>query len=118
MLMTLAEIVRLGWSWRGPKRVTTPDGTVFYEMRIAELPDFYLAAPDYEGVMIELRPALGAFIASYLDRGDDPPLPPKDRWSIRPTRKNQTPAPQLGTKVSPSPDQTTGAPAAVPEFVS
>jgi hypothetical protein len=81
-------------------------------MRIDELPDFYLAAPDYEGVMIELRPALEAFIASYLDRGEVPPLPPGNRWVWRQPLKSQ-PAPQVGAEVSPAPRVTTAAQAEV-----
>jgi len=72
--LTLAQMVRLPWEWQGPKLVDE-DGAVHWEIRIGELPDFLLAGSSREEVLSELRPALRAYLGSYLERGEQPPLP-------------------------------------------
>jgi predicted RNase H-like HicB family nuclease len=79
--LSLEDMLGLAWTWRGPTRIADENGE-HYEMRIAELPDFFLAGESPEEVLRELRAALAAFLRSYTERGEDPPLPPTDRWQI------------------------------------
>ena len=80
--LTLEQLVKLPWSWQGPTRVES-EGEVHWELRIAELPDFFLAGENYDEVLQELRPALRAYLRSYLDRSQEPPLPlHPDLWKV------------------------------------
>jgi len=45
------------------------------EARIAELPDFFVGAATPEEAIADAAAALEAFLASYRDRGELPPLP-------------------------------------------
>jgi hypothetical protein len=44
-------------------------------MRIAQLPDFLVAAPSESEVLYEFKPALLAFLESYTSEGEVPPHP-------------------------------------------
>lgn len=44
-------------------------------LRIAELPGFVVAARTEAELFASYRPALEAFLASYLDEGEEPPVP-------------------------------------------
>ncbi len=79
--MTLNEIVGLPWSWEGPREVTE-DGDTHFELTVRELPDFFVAADSRDAVLSEARPALAAFLQSYLENGEIPPLPVGDRWHV------------------------------------
>jgi hypothetical protein len=72
--LTMSDMVRLPWHWHGPKRIQDPDGE-YYELRIEELPDFFLAAPTRDQVLTACAQALAAFLHSYLDHGETPPFP-------------------------------------------
>lgn len=72
------ELAALPWTYVGPVRVEEDD-QVWFELRIEELPDFYLAAATAEEIYHELGPALVSFIVSYLEHGDPLPKPPV-RW--------------------------------------
>lgn len=71
---TLDQLVAMRWTWHGPRRVES-DGSVHWELTIEELPDFFVAASSYDEVIAELRPALRAFLQSYVERGEAPPFP-------------------------------------------
>lgn len=68
------ELEARSWTWVGPT-VREDEGRRSFEMRIRELPDFFVAAETREGVLQEKEEALRAFLLSYLDRGELPPLP-------------------------------------------
>lgn len=73
-IMAISEMLAQPWNWQGPKRVLDEAGE-HYEMRIAELPDFFLAAKTREELFTELLPALGAYLHSFVDRGETVPSP-------------------------------------------
>lgn len=73
--LTLDEMLVLPWNWQGPKRTKNQDGSEHYEMRIAELADFFLAAESKDGVLDQLVPALKAYLQSYIERGETVPSP-------------------------------------------
>jgi predicted RNase H-like HicB family nuclease len=76
--------MRAGWSWIGPTPVGDPEHPDYYELRIQELPDFFLAGETLDELYAELRPALRAFFESYAERGEPlPPLPRKWIVSLR-----------------------------------
>jgi predicted RNase H-like HicB family nuclease len=50
-------------------------GNEWWEIRIEELPDFFVAARTRDEAIAEAAPALAAFLESYLGRGELPPLP-------------------------------------------
>lgn len=74
----LKRLVSLSWTYRGPLEVKE-EGDVWWEIRIKELPDFFVAGRDGEEALQELRPALTAFLSSYLESGDAVPIPSR-RW--------------------------------------
>ncbi len=74
----LNSLLAMGWTYVGPTRIQ--DGRdVWWEIRVKELPDFFVAGEDREGALRELRPALEAFLSSYLEAGDEVPIPAL-RW--------------------------------------
>jgi hypothetical protein len=72
--MTLRDLLLLPWTWSDPTFVPDPDGA-YWELRIRELPDFFVAAAGRDEVVEEAPRALAAFLQSYLDHGQVPPLP-------------------------------------------
>jgi len=72
--MTLEQLLLLPWTWDGPTVVHDPEG-IYWEVRIQELPEFFVAAPTENELREELVPALAAFLRSYIDRGQEPPRP-------------------------------------------
>ena len=73
--MTLIDkLMECRWTWQGPT-MRQQDGEASFEMRIQELPDFFVAARTRDGVQMEMEDALRAFLLSYLDRGESPPVP-------------------------------------------
>lgn len=81
--LTLDQLVAMRWTWHGPRRVES-GGSVHWELTIEELPDFFVAATTYDEVIAELRAALRAFLQSYLERGETPPLPPDPTlWRVQ-----------------------------------
>jgi hypothetical protein len=77
----LGAHIRAGWTWRGPTPVGDPDHPDYYEMRIQELPDFFLASTTKDDLYAELRPALRAFFESYTERGESLPALPH-KWIV------------------------------------
>lgn len=88
--MTMADLLRLSWGWSGPALAEEPGCDPHFELRIAELPDFFVAGRSREEVLAASQPALKAFLQSYLDHGEEPPLP-----------ANQTPSWIVGHVVMP-----------------
>ncbi len=83
--MTLDEMMGLAWGWMGPAEVHESGGTPHFEIRIRELPDFFVAGRSREEALAGSRPALRAFLQSYLDHGEAPPLPARRTvsWVVR-----------------------------------
>ena len=80
----LGPYVRAGWTWIGPTPIGDPAQPDYYELRIQELPDFFLAGVTLDELYAELRPALRTFFESYTERNEPlPPLPRKWIVSIR-----------------------------------
>lgn len=73
--LTLEEMLSLPWNWQGPKHISEQDGSEHYEMRIGELPDFFLAGTSEKEVLDELLPALRAYLQSHIARGETVPSP-------------------------------------------
>jgi predicted RNase H-like HicB family nuclease len=84
--MTVNEMLRLRWSWQGPIEVQDPGEGSFFELRVVELPEFFVAGKTREEVLAESGPALRTFLQSYLDAGETPPLPENREmtWVVRP----------------------------------
>ncbi len=79
------DLMGLPWGYVGP-RLVVEDGMEHWEIQIRELPDFFVAGATRDEVLNELRPALRAFLESYLARGETPPLPEDiDRWRVEVT---------------------------------
>jgi predicted RNase H-like HicB family nuclease len=78
-LNTLQQLMIMPWTWLGPKRVVEGKKT-HWELRIRELPDFLVAGRTEEEVRKEAAAALEAFLASYVDAGEVPPLPSIQQW--------------------------------------
>jgi predicted RNase H-like HicB family nuclease len=73
--MTMNELLQLPWRWRGPSQVQDAGEDPHFELQIEELPEFFVAGATREEVLAAARPALRAFLQSYLDRGEEPPMP-------------------------------------------
>ena len=72
--MTLEQLLLLPWSWSDPIREVT-DGVEQWVRTIRELPEFFVAGASVEELDEECGPALEAYLQSYLERGEEPPLP-------------------------------------------
>ena len=77
--LTIEQLLAASWSWQGPKEVREDDRTHF-ELRVAELPDFLVAGETREEVLQEAAPALRAFLLSFVEREETPPLPERRAW--------------------------------------
>lgn len=85
--MTINELMRARWSVRGPRRVVDGE-TAHWEIRVDELPDFFVAAESPDEALDEYLPALKAFLESYLEAGEQPTLPPAPKtWIPRAVRR-------------------------------
>lgn len=73
--LTSGQMVGLPWRWVGPTHERDEAGNEWWELRIEELPDFFVAAETHEGVIAEASAALTAFLESYVGAGETPPLP-------------------------------------------
>ncbi len=77
----LEDLMQQPWTWIGPRFVQDPAGDHF-EMRIAELPDFFVAGDSAEEIKREAPDALRAFLGSFVSEGELPPLPVR-LWEIQ-----------------------------------
>lgn len=75
----LQELMAMPWTWVGPHKVTEGKKS-HWELRIRELPDFLVAGSTEKEVKTEAAAALEAFLASYVDAGETPPLPTLPQW--------------------------------------
>ena len=75
----LQDLMSKPWTWVGPSKVTEGKKT-HWELRIRELPDFLVAGRTEGEVREEAAAALEAFLASYVDAGEMPPLPSVPQW--------------------------------------
>lgn len=66
MSLTVETLVRVPWTIRGPQRCADRSGE-WYEIRVDELPAFFVADLTRDAVMAEYVPALTAFLASYTE---------------------------------------------------
>lgn len=69
----LVDLMRMPWTFS--RRECREGEAIHFELRIAELPDFFLAGTTRQELLDELRPALSTFLDSYLSQGEDPPTP-------------------------------------------
>lgn len=67
------RLVALPWTERWS--VDDMDGSAYHILEIAELPGFLVAYDTREEIEREKRDALTAFVGSYVDRGELPPMP-------------------------------------------
>jgi predicted RNase H-like HicB family nuclease len=82
--MTVGDMMHLGWTWQGPLEVREPGEDPYFEIRIRELPEFFVAGRTREEVLVASAGALRAFLQSYLDADTTPPLPANQQpsWLI------------------------------------
>jgi hypothetical protein len=73
--MNAGDYLMLPWTIRGPAPVTDKHGNTHFEMRVEELPDFLLAASSEGEALHEFGTALLAFLESYTNEGEVPPVP-------------------------------------------
>ena len=109
--MNPEELAMLPWSIVGPRPVQDREGNRHFEMRVKELPDFLVSGRTEAEVLWGFKPALVAFLKSFLP-GQLPPLPegPPARWVLF----TPPPGPPLGARVA-GEHATTGA---TPVFAS
>ena len=83
--MTLGDMLHFPWSWEGPIEAQEPGEDPHFEIRVKELPDFFVAGKTREEALANCLPALRAFLQSYIDAGEEPPLPAKREvsWIVR-----------------------------------
>lgn len=75
--MNSQELLCLPWTYRVNPVV---DGDVrYFELRIDELPDFFVALEPGQNVAAELQDALASFVESYTALGEMPPMPARSR---------------------------------------
>lgn len=74
--MQMADYLRMPWTIL---RSDHEDDGHYVALRIAELPGFVVAAESEKEIEGLFWPALEAFIESYLEDGDAPPLPARAR---------------------------------------
>lgn len=63
--MRPSELMMLPWSIIGPRLVEDEHGNRHYEMRVKELPDFFVAGSTDSEALYDFKPALLAFLDSY-----------------------------------------------------
>jgi predicted RNase H-like HicB family nuclease len=73
--VTAQLMVALPWAWVGPTKENDEHGNAWYELRVEELPEFFVAADSEVAAIAEAGAALEAFLDAYLQQGDMPPLP-------------------------------------------
>src|ERR1043166_2379311 len=76
----------LPWTIRGPRQQTDEHGQDWWEIRVVELPEFFVAAESKDEEISEYSDALEAFLESYVERGEEPavlPTPTRASWQIQ-----------------------------------
>lgn len=84
-MMTLGDMMGLRWGWQGPNEIREPGEEPYFELRIRELPEFFVAGQTREEVLAAAGPALQAFLESFTEAGTRPPLPVDQQvsWRVR-----------------------------------
>jgi hypothetical protein len=102
--LNASELLMLPWSIVGPCAVDDGQGNRHFEIRIRELPDFFVAGATESEVLYDFRPALLAFLESYAGE----PLP--DLPTGQPARYSFVPArPPRNSAAPPVSDQRQAA---------
>ncbi|HET7461861.1 MAG TPA: hypothetical protein VFJ82_11465 [Longimicrobium sp.] len=70
--MKLSDYLRLPWT---VVRSDHDDDGEYIALHVAELPGFVVAARTADEVEVLFWDALGAFLSSYLESGEEPPVP-------------------------------------------
>lgn len=70
-----SDLVGLPWHWVGPDQRADNDGNVWWQLTIAELPDFLVAAETRVAVLADAAEALESFLESFVGTAEWPPLP-------------------------------------------
>ncbi len=84
-MRTLQDLMLMPWTIRGPVERVDAHGQRWWEIRVLELPGFFVAAETEDESVMEYRPALSAYLASFVDREEEPPVPTpaKAAWQFR-----------------------------------
>jgi len=109
--MTLQNLLLQAWTKTPPAR-HEEDGVEWFEVRVMELPDFFVAAPTADEANAEYKAALTAFLASYVADGKTPPLPERKSWAMKPPLYSvgvQTEGPIQVRVSTPPPAYTSGS---------
>jgi hypothetical protein len=102
--MSLDDMLQLSWTWDGPRRVESTEDGSYYEIRVKELPEFFVAGATADEVIAGSLPALRSFLQSFIDHGEQPPLPAGRlrRWLTgRPTVRAAAVAPRARAPTQP-----------------
>lgn len=78
--VTAAQLYRLPWTIQGPTHRTDEHGNQWWEIRVAELPEFFVAGETRDEAMTDYPDALTAFLGSYEAEGRLPPIPTDTLW--------------------------------------
>ena len=78
--MTLSDYLRLPWTI---VRSEHQDDGEYIALHVRELPGFVVAAASEDELELMFWPALAAFISSYLEDGEAPPIPERLRQPSR-----------------------------------
>src|SRR5690349_20134700 len=103
--MNINELLRLQWTWHGPALVQEAGSDPHFELRVRELPEFFVAGRTREEVLVASGPALYAFLLSYVDHQEVPPLPANRRPAWVPQKVNMPP--QLAIPTARDPQEMT-----------
>jgi predicted RNase H-like HicB family nuclease len=79
-MMTIDDLLAQRWAVQGPKEHTDEHGNKHWEIRVAELPDFFVAGETIDEARDEYMPALRAFLEAVLGEGDAIQLPQNPSW--------------------------------------
>ncbi len=73
-MKTIDELMTMPWTWLGPAKVSE-DGNTFWESQVRELPGFFVAGATADEVHAAAEDALRSHLMSYIEAGEEPPLP-------------------------------------------
>lgn len=95
-MLSLSKLMQMPWTIRGPEKIDE-DGESHWQITIAELPEFFVAGSSRDDVLGEYGAALKAFLRSYVDRGEMPPLPAQQAlWQVFAPKPARRPAQPMG----------------------
>jgi hypothetical protein len=79
MSPTLETLLRMPWTIQGPTECYL-GYQHWYEIRVAELSDFFVAGATWDECANGYLDALESFLASYTEHGETPPVSPAVLW--------------------------------------